>query len=81
MDIIKRKRGREIGLYSITIEIETGIFVYAKTEDGKDLVTSNLDEIADKAVQMVKNGISADKIKVVEILDIVFDDSVFCEEE
>lgn len=68
-------------MYSIAIEIETGIFVYAKTENGEDFVTSNLDEIADKAVEMIKNGISADKIKVVEILDIVFDDSVFCEEE
>lgn len=79
MDIIKRKRGNE--LYSIIFEVEKGIFIYAKTENGEDFVTSNLDEIADKAVEMVRNGISADKIKIVEMLDIVFDDSVFCEEE
>lgn len=68
-------------MYSIIFEVEKGIFIYAKTENGEDFVTSNLDEIADKAVEMVKNGISADKIKIVEMLDIVFDDSVFCEEE
>ena len=79
MDIIKRKRGNE--LYSIIFEVEKGIFIYAKTENGEDFVTSNLDEIADKAVEMVKNGISTDKIKIVEMLDIVFDDSVFCKEE
>ena len=79
MDIIKRKRGNE--LYSIIFEVEKGIFIYAKTENGEDFVTSNLDEIADKAVEMIKNGISADKIKIVEMLGIVFDDSVFCEEE
>ena len=79
MDIIKRKRGNE--LYSIIFEVEKGIFIYAKTENGEDFVTSNLDEIADKAVEMIKNGISADKIKIVEMLDIIFDDSVFCKEE
>ena len=68
-------------MYSIIFEVETGIFIYAKTEDGKDFVTSDLDEIADKVVEMVKNGISFDKIKVVETLDIIIDESVFNEEE